>query len=47
MLDYVYRCIICNSIAYKVKKDENYILYECSDCGVQWEVVDCGRDESL
>ena len=41
MVDYIYRCIACNSIGYKVEEDENHTLYECVDCGIQWEVVNC------
>ena len=47
MSDYIYRCVACNGISYKIEEDKDHTLYECSECGVQWEVVDCGRKESL
>ena len=47
MEDYIYKCILCNGIGYKVEEDERHTLYECSDCGVQWEVIDCGGKKSL
>lgn len=35
MTDYVYKCLRCQAVCYEVEKD----LYECPECGFQWNVV--------
>ena len=48
MVDYINKCIACNELSYEVENKEHsthtYVLYKCSNCGFEWEVIECGDE---
>jgi len=44
MMDYVNECLCCEGMSYVVEENKfelghTYRLYECEECGFQWEVI--------
>lgn len=43
MTDYVIKCIGCNGVSYETEREEHsdytYLLYKCSECNCEWEIV--------
>ena len=44
MMDYVNECLCCEGMSYVVEENKfelghTYRLYECEECGFQWEVM--------
>jgi len=48
MMDYINECLCCESMSYVIEENKHelgyiYRLYECENCGFQWEVIEIGN----
>jgi DNA-directed RNA polymerase subunit RPC12/RpoP len=47
MMSYINECVRCGEMSYEIEEGGNigyiYKLYECCECGFQWEIIEVGN----